>query len=261
MAPFRGEGLVLRSNFSSSRLVRLLGDGMPAPAESQRQDFAERLGQWLNVADAIALHAAHQSIQAMAPARPLRVRTDRTDRASALNAEFQRVRATLAKAIQTPPDTGTTPKRHRHALPASVLPVDAEATPAAPDISFAPFQQRYQEHQRRMEMSLEALRGHVRQTLASATPALAQLAALDAVLDPLLGGREQKMLATVPAFLERRFDQLRQQHPTEPDAPAAAPGWLASFEATFQATLLAELDVRLQPVLGMIEAFSNSVNQ
>lgn len=261
MAPFRGEGLVLRSNFSSSRLVRLLGDGMPVPAESQRQDFAERLGQWLNVADAIALHAAHQSIQAMAPARPLRFRADRTDRASTLNAEFQRVRATLAKAIQTPPDTGTAPKRHRHALPASVLPVDAEAIPAAPDISFAPFQQRYQEHQRRMEMCLEALRGHVRHTLASATPALAQLAALDAVLDPLLGGREQKMLATVPAFLERRFDQLRQQHPAEPDAPAAAPSWLASFEPTFQATLLAELDVRLQPVLGMIEALSNSVNQ
>lgn len=260
MAPWRGEGLVLRSNFSSSRLVRLLGDGMPALAELPRQDFAERLGQWLNVADAIALHAAHQSIQAMAPARALRARADRTDHASALNAEFQRVRATLAKAIQTPPDTGTALKRHRHALPASVLPVDAEATPAAPDISFAPFQQRYQEHQRRMEMSVEALRGHVRQTLASATPALAQLAALDAVLDPLLGGREQKMLATVPAFLERRFDQLRQQYPAEPDAPAAAPGWLVSFEPTFQATLLAELDVRLQPVLGMIEALSNSVN-
>ena len=261
MAPFRGEGLVLRSNFSSSRLVRLLGDGMPALAEQPRQDVAERLGQWLNVADAIALHAAHQSIQAMASARPARAQAHGTDRATTLTAEFQRVRATLTQAIQTPPDTGTAPKRHRHALPASVLPVDAEATPAAPDISFAPFQQRYQEHQRRMEMSLEALRGHVRQTLASATPALAQLAALDAVLDPMLGGREQKMLATVPAFLERRFDQLRQQHPTEPDAPAAAPGWLASFEATFQATLLAELDVRLQPVLGMIEALSNSVNQ
>ncbi|MDO9148708.1 MAG: DUF3348 family protein [Hydrogenophaga sp.] len=258
--------MVLRSNFSSSSLVRLLGDGMPAPADAPRQDFAERLGQWLNVADAIALHAAHQSIQAMAPGRPVRARadrtdrTDRTDRASALNAEFQRVRATLAQAIQTPPETGTAPKRHRHALPASVLPVDAQATPAAPDISFAPFQQRYQEHQRRMDMSLEALRGHVRQTLASATPALAQLAALDAVLDPLLGGREHKMLATVPAFLERRFDQLRQQHPADPAAPAAAAGWLASFEPIFQATLLAELDVRLQPVLGMIEALSNSVN-
>jgi hypothetical protein len=261
MAPFRGEGLVLRSNFSSSRLVRLLGDGMPAPAESPRQDVAERLGQWLNVADAIALHAAHQSIQAMASARPARAQAHGTERATALTAEFQRVRATLEKAIQTPPPTGASTQRHRHALPASVLPVDAQAPPAVPDISFAPFQQRYQEHQRRMDMSLEALRGHVRQTLASATPALAQLAALDAVLDPMLGGREQKMLATVPAFLERRFDQLRQQHPTEPDAPAAAPGWLATFEQTFQATLLAELDVRLQPVLGMIEALSNSVNQ
>jgi len=260
MAPFRGEGLVLRSNFSSSRLVRLLGDGMPAPADAPRQDFAERLGQWLNVADAIALHAAHQSIQALASTRPTRARADRTDHAIALNTESQRVRATLAKAIQTLPETGASAKRHRNALPASVLPVDAEATPAAPDISFAPYQQRYQEHQRRMDMSLEALRGHVRQALAGTTPALAQLAALDAVLEQMLGGREQKMLATVPAFLERRFDQLRQQHPAEPDAPAAAAGWLATFEQTFQATLLAELDLRLQPVLGMIEALSNSVN-
>lgn len=260
MAPFRGEGMVLRSNFSSSRLVRVLGDGTPAPPESPRQDFAERLGQWLNVADAIALHAAHQSIQAMASTQPTRARANGTDRATALTAEFQRVRATLAKAIQTPPDTGTATKRHRHALPASVLPVDAEATPAAPEVSFAPFQQRYQEHQRRMDLSLEALRGHVRQALANATPALAQLAALDAVLDPMLAGREQKMLATVPAFLERRFDQLRQQHPAEAEVPAPTSAWLATFEPTFQATLLAELDLRLQPVLGMIEALSNAVN-
>ena len=94
-------------------------------------------------------------------------------------------------------------------------------------------------------MAIDALRGHLRQTLAQATPRLAQLAALDAVLDQMLGGREQKLLAGVPAWLKARFEQLRQSHPDD---------WPPLFEHELQQTLLAELDLRLQPLLGLVEA-------
>jgi hypothetical protein len=220
----------LRSNFNRSVLVRQLAGWQPAPADAPRQDLAERLGQWFNVADAIALSSLHQAMPAVARARRPAVPAS----ARGVQAELQRVRATLSQAITSPPlapgDEGTD---------------DAEA-------GFAPHHQRCQEQQRRMDMSIEALRGHVRKILSSTSARLAQLAALDAVLEPMLGGREQRLLATVPSFLQTRFAQLRQSHPG---------GWQPLFEHELQQTLLAELDLRLQPVAGMVEALSQEVTQ
>ncbi|MBU4518864.1 MAG: DUF3348 domain-containing protein, partial [Gammaproteobacteria bacterium] len=110
---------------------------------------------------------------------------------------------------------------------------------------------RYQDQQRRLEMSVDALREHVRQTLAKGPPRLAQLAALDAVLGEMLGGREQRLLNNVPAFLKLRFTELRRQPLT------AENNWLATFNTELEQTLLAELDHRLQPVAGMIESISH----
>ena len=100
-----------------------------------------------------------------------------------------------------------------------------------------------------METGIGAFRAHVRQALAAASPQLARLAALDATLDQLIGGREQRLLSGVPAFLKARFEQLRQ---TPSDA------WPAVFEQELRQALLAELDLRLQPVTGMIEALGQS---
>ena len=99
--------------------------------------------------------------------------------------------------------------------------------------------------------SVDALREHVRQTLAKGPPRLAQLAALDAVLGEMLGGREQRLLNNVPAFLKLRFTELRRQPLT------AENNWLATFNTELEQTLLAELDHRLQPVAGMIESISH----
>jgi hypothetical protein len=38
-------------------------------------------------------------------------------------------------------------------------------------------------------------------------------------------------------------------------------GWLAGFRKELQDALLAELDVRLQPTVGLIEAFSNEATR
>ncbi|MBW0185258.1 MAG: DUF3348 domain-containing protein [Hydrogenophaga sp.] len=209
----------MRSHFNRSALVRELASWLPAAVELPRQDLAERLGGWLNVADAIALHAAHQALPALAVARQRAAPKAAPDARAAL----ERLRTTLTQAICTPPYPPTEPD---HA-------------------EFAPHHQRCLDQQRRMEMGIDALRNHLRQTLAAASPSLAQLAALDAALDQMLGGREQRLLSGVPAFLKARFEHWRQ---AQPDA------WPAHFEQDLQHALLAELDLRLQPLLGMVEA-------
>jgi len=119
-------------------------------------------------------------------------------------------------------------------------------------------------------LRIDALRAHVRQAIAKVSPQLGQLAAFDAVMDQRLGGREQKLLSTAPVLLERRFEHLRKTHQLgldaaqQQDAPALRRqpgGWLDVFGKEMQEVLLAELEVRLQPVVGLIEAFSNEVKK
>lgn len=221
-AGFRRPDLFLRRLSHRSALVRQLVGYLPTPPDDPRQDLAERLGQWLNVHDAIALHAAHQALPALAPGRAA-ARPGAAD----LPAALQRLRATLQQGIAAPP----------------ALPVEPQ------DSAFAPHHQRCLDQQRRMETAIEPFRAHVRQTLAAASPRLAQLAALDATLERLLGGREQKLLSGVPAFLKARFEQLRQTHPDH---------WPEPFEQALQQALLAELEQRLQPVIGLIEALAQA---
>jgi hypothetical protein len=225
----------LRSHFNRSALVRQLSHWQAAPVDAPRQDVAVRLGDWLNVADAITLHSANRSIPGITTAA-----SKLTNKTTDLSAECAQVRATLAKAITTRPF--------------------GQALEAATD--FPIYHQRYLDHQRRMEMSIEALRAHVRQTLSQTSAVLAQLAALDAMLAQMLGGREQKLLSSVPTFLKARFKDLQASHDpaAAPDPLASDNGWLATFEQDFQQALLAELDLRLQPVIGMIEALGQETH-
>jgi hypothetical protein len=215
----------LPPNFSSSRLVRLLGEWAPVDAQASGMDFAERLSLWLNAFDAIGLQAAHQSIKAIKTAVP-----GRSIRPQAIEEEVQRVRTALAHAIE------------RNSL--------ASDKPSQGNAGYSPYRQRHLELQRRMEQMIAALRDHVRQTLCRISPRLRQLAALDTVLEELLAPRAQVLLPEVGSLMERRFEQLAQSN---------ADGWLENFGKDWRQALLAELDLRLEPVAGLIEALNNEL--
>ena len=224
-----------------SALARQLARGLPAGAlpDAPRQDVAERLGQWLNVAEAIELHAAQSAVTAAgAAARRRPPRVEPAALHATLRAELDRVRAVLTRSITTAP-------AHK-------------PDPNDLDTEFALFHQRLGDQQRRMEMSVDALREHVRQQLAQSTPVMAQLAAIDAVMDGFFGGREQRLLSQLPSFLKARFAALRREAALarDPDTPDDL-RWLQTFAAEFEQTLLAELDLRLQPVTGLIEALAH----
>ena len=231
----------MRSSFHPSlpsSLARQLARGLPesASAVAPRLDVAERLGQWLNMAEAIELHAAQSAVTAAGAAasrRPPRV--DPNELHATLRTELDRVRAVLTRSITTRPTH--TPD------------------PSDLDTELALFHQRLGDQQRRMEMAIDALREHVRQQLAQSTPGMAQLAAIDAVMDGFFSGREQRLLSTLPNFLKARFAAFRQEaaHADSPDDLR----WLQRFGTEFEQTLLAELDLRLQPVTGLIEALAH----
>lgn len=242
-----------RTSFDSSRLIRALSDLVSTDATPPRQSFADRLGQWLDFADAIALFSAlnGSTDAAGGPA---------TAEHPALRDEFARVRGALLDSINT--DGVLTPGKARIRLPA---PAWHASTPGAAD--YLPYHRYYLAHQRDMGAAIAPLRASVRAGLAQRAPALRQLAALDGVLDQALAPRERSLLATVPQLLGRRFEQLHQAHRnalTTPDDPARwlQPGaWLHTFCQDMRAVLLAELELRLQPVAGLLEALNEVTKQ
>ena len=233
--------------FAHSALVRLLSAANPEAPTRSRQDFAERLGGWLNAFDAVDLHTALASIRASAIETPLA--TD-AGSAHALTAQCLRVKTALIASITA------------QGAPSANEPTDSAADQRA---AFAPYRQRYAAHQREMANAIERLRDQARAALTSGAAPLRQLARLDAALAAMIGPREQRLLAAIPGLLERHFRQLRPTPPSGPDkgarpessAPTRTPNWREAFDETFQAALLAELDVRLQPVMGLINALSN----
>jgi hypothetical protein len=119
---------------------------------------------------------------------------------------------------------------------------EALAKLAAPDADAALDRRRHLELQRTMEPRIGRLRDRVRQALAKASPRLARLAALDAAMEQAFSAREQKLLVTLPALAERRLAERGQ-----------------AAEDALRQVLLAELELRLEPVRGLIEAFRNEV--
>lgn len=240
-----------RHHVGQARLLRLLQDWSRVEAESSRLDAAERLSGWLGAMDAVTLDGALQSIEAY-PSQTRRPgeAIDADALARRLQQRTLDIAAGLSPAV---PATAPLPPRGSR----------GEATQSPPDVpvvTYAPYYQRYLDLQKRMEQQVGGLRAEVRQALTPGSPALRQLVALDAVMEQMLGPRAQKLLASVPVFLERRFQHWRQAHERTPQ-PATQwhqpGGWVHAFEHDMREMLLAELHLRLRPLLGLVEAAQN----
>ncbi|MGJ7493628.1 DUF3348 domain-containing protein [Variovorax sp. RT4R15] len=221
-----------RTGVTGSTLVRLLARLADTDAPESKQAFADRLSQWLGWTDAISLSAALSG-------SPATARSGAAADASAERAQCARVRSAAASAIA---------EDMRGAA------MDTDTT-----TGFSPWRQRYLARQQAMATSIGALRGRLRETLAARSPAMARLAAVDAVMEQVLGAHEHRLLATVPALLEKHFKRLRPADPAQdaPDNSEVQPqAWLDVFGQDMQSVLLAELDIRLQPVEGLLEALA-----
>lgn len=207
-------------------LIRLLARLTDVDVPDPGQSLSDRLSQWLGWTDAIALSTA---LNGDLPAGAPGARTD----GSAEEGECARLRASLAKSIAG--DSVFATSRRREEAPAD----------------YAVFRQRYLSLQQTMETGIGSLRGRLRAKLAAGTPGMTRLAMVDAVMEQALAAREHNVLATVPSLLGRHFERLREAAAIADNAPVA---WLDVFRKDMQSVLLAELDVRIQPVEGLLAA-------
>ena len=223
-----------------------------AGAVESTQGLAERLGAWLDWTDAISLSAALEAGAADSrPNAPPAARGPGID----IVEEFNRVRSALGRSIVTDELWAADKPGLGRVLTPPAGPV------VAPAADFLPYRRCHAAHQRAMAASIGPLRTQVRAALSAQSPALGRLAALDAAMDAALAPRERQWLSTLPTLLERHFLRLGRVHPNPyphsypPADPSPQPAaWLAVFCSDMRAVLLAELNLRLLPVEGMIEA-------
>jgi hypothetical protein len=221
-----------RAGLQGSSLVGLLahlqlGPLGPAGHPAAPPSFVEGLGRWLGWKDAIPLSAVLQAPPVLPTTlRPAAGAAMPAAAFAALEREFQRVQKDLARAIE-----------------------DDKSTVREDGSDFLPFRRRCFSLQQSMDAAIGPLRAQLRAAMARQSPALAQLAALDAVMASALAPREQSQLAQMPALLEKHCTRLRNA------AAASTPhrAWLDRFRHDMQQLLLAELNLRLQPAQGLLD--------
>ncbi len=252
-----------RTNLHSSKLIRVLTDLALVDAAEPGDGFAQELSAWVDFNHAIALGTLHNANAANVTNQSLAKGGMKAVSSAVLGEELARVRSVLVSSMEK---SGPISVARAHIEMLSAQPGESMDGKAA----FEPYRRYYAAQQRDMGLTIRALRTKVRAVLAKASPALKTLADLDAAFDGVLHEREGKLLSTVPFHLERRFAQVRMAHQqmltdaSQEDNPAfwLKPGaWLTRFCHEMQTMLLAELDVRLQPTLGLIEAFDNEITK
>jgi hypothetical protein len=208
----------------------------------------------------------------------------------ALAQHVDKVRAQLVESITQGAPAGS--GLARIDMPAPVLEEPMEIKTA-----FEPYRRFVAAHQRQMEHTLRNLRAQLRLQLSKRASAGQQLAALDTAFENILAEREAALLAKASKLLEKRFVQAlkaqmqlqAQAHqalpaamitetavatvdatddsdPTPNNTPKANPtSWLMplhqNLRQTIRQALLAELDTRLQPTLGLLEALTSIAPQ
>lgn len=241
-----------RPVISAPTLIRSLARLSTFTPPEAAPSLSDRMSEWLGWADAIALSSA---LKASSPAETPGGRTAAPASASG-GRELARVRTDLAAAIARDCGLAAAPGGQIRAMSA------AERQRAASFAEFPAYRQRYATSQQTMDTAIGALRTRMRAQLALMSPDAARLASVDAVMERVLGDRERTLLASVPNLLEGHFVKLRDTEqaalaaPRVPGAPPLGPAgtWLDTFHRDMQSILLAELDIRLQPLEGLLAA-------
>ncbi len=230
-------------------MLSALGDPDCGADAAGSISFAERLSRWIALTDAIGLSRA-----LAAAAREPVPATGGQDLAAALRAlqaQLSRLRESL-----TAVDSGHgTPPRGRVRLPGT-----PSGASGVEGVDFTPYRHFYLAQQRDMEANVGLLRAAARDALAGLPTAACALREIDAALQAALAERERSLLAAIPRLLERRFEALRAAAAAAPAADWMQPGgWLATFRGELLALLEAELELRLQPVTGLMEAIEQGI--
>jgi hypothetical protein len=241
-----------------SKLVRLLSEYKMTNIEVSHNNFAERLGLLVDLSDSVTLSESLRAIPKMSH----KLADGKVDaKCDHLVQEFLTQRSIIFKSILKSFDLNAV------FIPFK-LPAPTSNTSNKEAINFDPYKRFYLLHQSELDFKTEKLRTFVRKIITDRSLNLAQLAELDKTFSQSMMVHTRKRFSIVPKLLEIRFKQLFSEYrETFKDSDFVdkplfwinETGWLTQFYSEMQQLLLAEFDVRLQPIIGLVEAYNEEM--
>jgi hypothetical protein len=228
----------------TSRLLRCLNELGVLDVPASRLPFAAQLASHIDFSASIKLATALGNMDAETfPPGEAREETPREI--------FLRLRSAIVGSLLD--SFATKPARSHLKLPAL-----EEPSPGDAGAAYAPYLRFYHGQQRMLEAKVQNLHLQVRDAAAMLSPRLAQLCFLDAALGDTLAAHARNAFSYTPRLLELRFRKLLEQYRQQAigDGSALTPWarWQQQFQRELRDMLLAELEARLLPTLGLVEA-------
>ncbi len=201
----------------------------------------DRLGNWLDVRQAIALH------QQLGPEREVHLAPHQPPWVEQRCERTQRVLSQLRDAIRL---DRTAPGLWRNPMPAF-----AKQQPTDWNELWEPYRRYMNDHQKQMALVLARERRGWRDEMIRRPGPWATLAQIDAAFEHAIAPHESKWLSSFPVKMEHHLSQLL--------AAEAAPGQpyvaiMHTFQHDVRVALLHELDLRSQPLLGLLETLQTA---
>lgn len=257
-----------------SALIQRLSAFCEIDAAVPFRGFVDRLGQLIGLPGSIILSKVHDALPEAAVSSP---QTGFTPPGEIFDI-FVQTHGQLVRMVvrQFDPDRSASSDRlptaaelHSHFKMTGVFKAALPGSPKIHAAAYAPFGKFYTSCQWKLERNVRQLRARIGEAVSHTSPRLARLRSLDSGLDKVFGSHARDLFAIAPRLLEKQFGALFDAHRKERrNAPTISEiakwmtedGWIALFCNEMRTLLLDELDIRLQPVSGMIEAFANHIN-
>ncbi|MEM8497922.1 MAG: DUF3348 family protein [Pseudomonadota bacterium] len=222
-------------DFRGSQMIRFLDELHIADEPVSPERFSRRLAELIDLTHSVKISIAHTAMS--------RMKFEAFDNSfDAARNEVMRVHGDTVDIIVKAFTDHTESTRLKAPKPERLNNANQKA-------AIKPFLSFYVYYQRMLDSKLNNLRQYIRNSASGLSIKLAQLAKLDEVLADTLAAHERKSFAQVPAMLEHRFiEQLQRTQAAQLEELHG------SFCRDLQALLLAELEVRMLPVIGLIES-------
>lgn len=280
---------MLDSGLPHSRFVATVGQFIDF---SEAFSLADFLGKVPNIAPKIAPKIASTKTPTINPPTSEESTTIQANAAEKAQADYLQVRGEVLALImgsfvsekeQANNDSANSPSNTEPqaftAVPSALrVPQIGDDGFNAADNGLSAYLRFYQLYQSEMESRILPLHKRIRQQLTQQSSSLAQLAALDAKLGDILTSYSRKSLRAITTLLSQRFhylgfdgvdsqtetnqtqtNEIQSKHlenTTSNSDNAHLNNHLQPFLNEVKSIMLAELDTRLQPTLGLIEALS-----
>ena len=255
-----------------SRLLDALKEVDPTEKKSPIGTFQERFGRLVDLQGGMTLSKMLGSLSAP-PFSPGAVPVDEILHAF-LRGHREMVRSVAAgfnaRTLPGKDRLPTAAEYHSYCRFTGVYALERSETPNNPAAAFNPFRKFYASRQLDLENRVRGLRSDVRGRIKGLTVEGARLAALDQGVEASLLVRTRQLFEILPQRLSKRFRRLLESHwpglPLRPGAEdwalwMAEGGWLWRFSREMKELLLAEVEMRLLPVMGLVESIAGSSRQ